>query len=725
MTAPSVPQFAVFLTVDGADPRQSRRLALMRRFLAKGPGPHVTVVHEAYLLDQSGGEFLVLVQAPDRSVVVAALEPYRGVFAAEVHDVTTCHIEPGIGDAPFCVLTRHAGLPRTERAGRPDPSVVVRGQFDLPAAGPAYQRISFVDAPSQHLARVFGLRDAPGSYVKVSRVLPLRDYVEGLPRSGGATGPAHSGRPARPEPFAAAPPAAAPADTPGGFAIYNEGTTAVLFAQTPATDPFTAAVFNGRAAASPGTAVPVGAPVYLWGDGPGDFSCVVDWWYDNGIGPNTVGADPQVIDTRAQSQMRWAYPARVIPDLSGTSPSTVAGFDLASASGFHPRTQLSLWLQDLLTTSRYDLPWPEDGYTGGPLNAYRYILSCIPGGTPPNHGTIAEPAVIQGIAYPTGAAFTATDFDAVKAHLLLEIDHFVTAERWFGIGGIVSTINTLIGQVSTNDLISAAALMSIPPDSSDTVSILLDTIFGVLVAVIAAIPEVGAVIAAVVSVAWSTAQLIMAPQRTDQPITVAVAGMADILNHYLENVVQATAAQRDTLFGNWGRLSEFSNGVITGIISEDQFYPDAEPGAGTGAAPSGPPTGLLAAAADAWLLVIYQHLFAVSHTASATLGFAATAAANPWNPDAGQYGFTWSLPCTYYGSKGDETFGWAVIGCSTDAPMEVLQVLFGQNSRLHVNPIEFFAGLNGWPTVVPVYNRGKLSDLPDEPVPSPIVQIGF
>jgi hypothetical protein len=201
--------------------------------------------------------------------------------------------------------------------------------------------------------------------------------------------------------------------------------------------------------------------------------------------------------------------------------------------------------------------------------------------------------------------------------------------------------------------------------------------------------------------------------------------MADTLNHYLENVVQATAAQRDTLFGNWGRLSEFSNGVITGIISEDQFYPDAAPGDGTDDAPSGPPTGFLAAAADAWLLVVYQHLFGVSHTASATLGFASTAAANPWDPDAGQYGFSWSLPCIYYGSKGDETLGWGVIGCSTDAPMEVLQVLFGQNSRLHVNPIEFFAGLNGWPTVVPVYNRGKLSELPAEPVPSPIVQIGF
>jgi hypothetical protein len=725
MTASSVSQFAVFLTVDGANPRPSRRLTLMRRFLAEGAGPQVTVVYEGYLLDQPGGEFLVLVQAPDRSAVVAALEPYRGVFAAEVHEATTCHIEPGIGDAPFCVLARHAGLPRPERVGRPDSSVVVRGQFDLPAAGPAYQRISFVDAPSQHLARIFGLRDAPGSYIKVSRVLPLRDYLEGLPRPGGATSPARPARPAGPELLAAEPPAAASADTPAGFAIYNEGTAAVLFAQTPATDPFTAEVFNGRAAASPGAAVPVSAPVYLWGDVAGDFSCTVDWWYDNGIGPNTVGADPQVIDTRAQSQLRWAYPARVIPDLSGATPSTVAGFDLASDTRFHARTPLSLWLRDLLTTSQYDLPWPEDGYTGGQLDAYRYILSRIPGGTPPNHGTITEPAVIQGIAYPNGAAFTATDLDAVQAHLLLEIDHFVTADRWFGIGGIISTINTLIGEVSTNDLISAAALMSIPPDSSDTVSILLDTIFGVLVAVISAIPDVGPVIAAVISVAWTTAQAIMAPQRTDQPITVAVAGMADTLNHYLENVVQATAAQRDTLFGNWGRLSEFSDGVITGIISEDQFYPDTPPGAGADAPPSGPPTGLLAAAADAWLLVVYQHLFAVSHTASATLGFASTVPANPWNPDAGQYGYTWSLPCIYYDSKGDETTGWAVIGSSTDAPMEVLQVLFGQNSRLHANPIEFFAGLNGWPTVLPVYNLGKVQDLPDEPVPTPIVQIGY
>jgi hypothetical protein len=160
----------------------------MRRFLAEGPGPHITVIHEAYLLDQSGGEFLVLVQAPDRSEVVAALEPYRGVFAAEVHDVTTCHIEPGIGDAPFCVLARYAGLPRTERAGRPDPSVVVRGQFDLPAAGPAYQRISFVDAPSQHLARVFGLR--------ARRSHPLAPGRSPSPAIDGAGG-ANLGRPVR------------------------------------------------------------------------------------------------------------------------------------------------------------------------------------------------------------------------------------------------------------------------------------------------------------------------------------------------------------------------------------------------------------------------------------------------------------------------------------------------------------------------------------------------
>jgi hypothetical protein len=64
-----------------------------------------------------------------------------------------------------------------------------------------------------------------------------------------------------------------------------------------------------------------------------------------------------------------------------------------------------------------------------------------------------------------------------------------------------------------------------------------------------------------------------------------------------------------------------------------------------------------------------------------------------------------------------------VFDCETDAPQEVLQHLFGPGSAaLNVDPLEFFVGYNGWPTIVPdLYSF----DVPQSTASGPIIKFGW
>jgi hypothetical protein len=108
-------------------------------------------------------------------------------------------------------------------------------------------------------------------------------------------------------------------------------------------------------------------------------------------------------------------------------------------------------------------------------------------------------------------------------------------------------------------------------------------------------------------------------------------------------------------------------------------------------------------------LIIYQALFAIpegdspgnpSHRAFQFGHLSGSPPDNPWNPDGGNYQFVYYLPCTYKDNCGNPTSGYLGYTCATNAPVPVLQALFGPNSSIDLNPLELFMGFNGWPPVV-------------------------
>jgi hypothetical protein len=454
---------------------------------------------------------------------------------------------------------------------------------------------------------------------------------------------------------------------------------------------------------------------------------VVDWSNANDLwihSPSAMSGD-----------FNWSYPIAVVPDAPG---DYVVGTS-SDHRGLHVVTDLSTWLNQLMTTPTFDAPWPEDAYTGGQLAAYTFIVSQLPGGTPPKKGTIKESQEIEVISYPGGSAFTSDEFDEVKKHLLLEVGHFTTADQWFGPNGIINAINTQVSVLSAGDLTVAANLMSIPPTDDMTMS--LDEIFGLIAAWVAEIPEIGGVIAAVIDTGYAVAKAVI-PQEARQPIQATVAAIADQLNEYLIYLVRSAALQHARVSSDWGRLSEFSTGVATGRISAGAFYGAGGPGdaavrAMAAATAAGPaprsadsalpplPPDYLHAAKNAWLVYVYQQLFTTQHSVSCTMSLTDQLPANPWDPQNGNYHYTWSLPCAYTDSKGNaHIHGYLVYDCSTDAPQQVMQQLFGPGSALNINPIEFFAGFNGWPQVDPHYKPGYQGITWNVPWP-PITRLGL
>jgi hypothetical protein len=378
-----------------------------------------------------------------------------------------------------------------------------------------------------------------------------------------------------------------------------------------------------------------------------------------------------------------------------------------------------LWnyLNDLLNTTKYDAPWPEDSYTGEEKKAYDYIVTQIPGNTPPKNGTV-RPTDISTISYPNDGTFSQAAFTDVQNHLIKECSDFVTATAWFGTGGIFYTINLAVAVVSSNDLTNIAQLMEVPP--STLMSVILNAIFTDIISIIRLIPEIGAAISTVISIAWSSAQIIIGAQKAGQPIQESVAAMADVLNQYLANVVNATGAQFNTLSGNYGKLTTFSNLVVEGKISEKAFFPSGgQPAASNGDDPQKPPPppplpeGYIMAAAKAWKVIIYKGLFVTQpQQFYAQANLVTSIPTNVWNPAGGAYDYISYYDTQFKDPKGNVVSGYMSIEWGCGVPKQVKQALFGPASDLNLNPIEVYLSTNGWPQIVPEVEEGIPYDWP-------------
>lgn len=708
--APST-RYLVLFALDPANTRPAQRLVLMQRFLSSGLGPGVEVLDQAFFPTYGRVGFVILAAAESNDVLLAALEPCAGVFTTTVEQPESLVFDPAVAEATHGVVGLRTPHDAVAPAASSDTSlpVQVRLHAELPEGGDI-SSITLVRAPTAAAALSFGRSAVNAAVTETAHIQPMADYITAMRRPAPADGVLAAVTAA-----AAEAASAGPADS---YTVVPLDSPLILVSSNEVT-PFGATM---PVSVAPRQAVvAVSGRTYVWQRLPGYFEVMVDWSNANNLWIHSPSA-------LSGEGYNWSYPIAVLPDTPGIEYAVGTSSD---HRGVQVRSDLAAWLHDLMTGTTYDAPWPEDGYTGGHLAAYRYIVGKLPGQTPPKKGTIKEPEEIQVIAYPPGAAFSAGEFDDVKNHLLVEIGHFATADQWFGPNGIINAVNTQISVLSAGDLTVAASMMSIPPSAPVTMS--LDDIFGLISTWVAEIPVVGSVLGAVIDTGWTVAKAVI-PAEAHQPIQATVARIADQLNEYLIKMVNSAQLQLSWLYADWGRLSEFSSGVATGRISVGAFYATGSgPGAGPEAAAlrsadSGPPPlppDYLHAAKNAWLTYAYQQLFATQHSVASQLSLTDQVPDNPWNPAAGTYHYTWSLPCAYTDSKGNaHADGYLVYDCSTDAPQQVLEQLFASDAPLHVNPIEFFGGFNGWPKVVPHYAGGYQNISNTVPYP-PITRLGL
>ncbi|MBL8650591.1 MAG: hypothetical protein JNL35_09345 [Sphingopyxis sp.] len=677
--------FAITCTTDLGNTQEARRLVLMRKFLDDGLGTDIRVIDHMMFPDYAKAGLVVLVEAATADQVQQAIGFCDGIFHTSVDEVRlragprsdACPARFGI----FGVKLPDQASPQSLVAASGDSGVQLWIEF---MGGSLFESLMIVDQPTFALAKQAAEALLPGAALEAQCGTSLAGYLQAKRDS---------------QPLAAAPLVADPADS-GSQTIYCTDSDVVLASpQLSATTimPFTPAMQVQRVKANSQTTV--SGPAIIWSHA--SFSTFQYYLTYRLIYPHVTV--PFANQVPVQGTSNWGLPTGIVP---WAGDGAVFRIENDRNGGFSTVTvsAMTTWLNNVMMTATYDAPWPEDSYQGTLAAAYAYIVSQMPGQVPPKNGTILQTGTIDAVTYPAGAAFPESDFNTVKSHLLDEVAAFATAEHWFGINGIINAVNSGIAILSTDDLITAANNMQIPP-SGTSMEATLNDIFSCLFAVISCIPYVGSAIAAVGQIGWTLAKAAMAPGAASTPIQAVIADLAQQLNSYLIQMNSAADTQHQTLAANWGRLQAFYNGVIEGTIAEAMFYASSSAADDDGSHPGSQYYQQMAS--NGWLVYFYKQLFQVAHTVQGTISLQGSLPNNPWNPAAGQYHFTWAVPAGYVDGKGNNATGFMVVDCSTDAPAQAMAELFGPDSQLNVNPIAFFAGFDGWHVAVPKYDAGS------------------
>jgi hypothetical protein len=694
MTEAGVKTFAIFFSVDLDNKREAERMVLLRRYLEEGFGAGTTIIDEALLTECRTYPFLVIAQAHSREAIAAALAPTAGVYCTKIIEVDALDFNPEVPPAQLCVfVTDNNPLATASLSQTAHDSICVRTRIELPAGSPC-SGVWLMNAPMAHDARRYVQALQPGAIIGVMNAMTARNFFE----NKFSTSPREIVQLPQFE--------TAVNDSPADFALTNEDTVqAWVGDHDPASDYIFR--FNARSTVDPGATINLQNNAYIW-------NVLASTAAYNILVPSPPL--PLGIQTVPTS---YPPPSATFAHVKNGH----IGFNLSDVGSAHAISDFSTFLHDLLVTTKFDAPWPEDNYSGEQKAVYDYFLTQLP--SAPKDGNLS-PGFVEDVDYPSDKPFSQDVFNAVKRHLHDECIYFEDAQQWFGINGIFAAINSQIAIVSGPSLIAAANLMSIEPEQTILMEV-LDTIFSDIASLIAIIPVYGAAISAAIRVTWSIAKVLVDaanPHQSNTPIQARVADMADVLNAYLDQQVIAVAAEFKLIKGNWGKLQSFGLAKESGKISEDQLDVSILPGGG----PVTVSQGYVQAAANAWSLIIYKSLFASRHTAKARITFGSDRIIpnihNPWNPAAGNYNYRYFLLCTYANGTNDPNHqGYCVFDCETDAPQEVLQHLFGPGSAaLNVDPVEFFVGYNGWPTIIPdLYSF----DAPPSTPAGPIIKFGW
>lgn len=695
-----------------------RSLVIFRQFIEQGLGPGVTVIDDAYLPSNQGFCFFFIVTAADESVIQNAISPASGIYDMTWVKIEDLSFDPAAGAANYCIYGCNTAPGPAIISTNPEEirsSVQVRTAVTLPE-GPNISFLYLVHAASGNDALQFGYGMHPGTGLTSTDAIASAPYYEQQFGAGSTAGDSA---------VAPAAVAAIDADPNDEFTIINEGTNDMYCFTSAVPNPDTVNFictdfFRKRQVIHPGQSLQANRKAFIWNQQSGPLYYVLNYSKWSSTPPYSKNYSEHFT-----TQSNCTHPVTATPDMTGCK-GAVLSFNKPGQQGFQVNTQLSQWLQDILLNTTYDLPWPEDTYTGDELAAYNYILGQIKiilgldEIVAPKSGNIPADT-FNKITYPAGAAFAEAAFTSVNDHLFAECTYFDKSKDWFAANGIISVINSQVAIVSADDLTAAANLMEIPKTSQ--VSVILDTVISAISSIVAAIPGEGAAISAAINIGWSVAKLSMQPGQDSEPIQASLADMADILIERLQYVVNATATQYSTINNNWGKLKQFGTLVIEGKITADMFGIQA---AAANNAVAGkakalqPPQGYIMAAAKAWSVIIFKALFTTQHQPSASIELTTNLPSNPWNPANDNYNYVYAMNCLYYDSKQNKTNGYIVFHCSCGAATQAMRKLFSNkvDIPLHVDPVEFFLGFNGWPNIEPWLGN-------NESASSPIISVGY
>lgn len=684
--------FVIFFSVNRNAPNV-RRFALLRQYLAVESRSDIKIIDQA-ILTTGSYQFLIVTEAASMEIIKSALEHCKGILNVKVVSVANISANCQPAEERYAVFVQNNpsnGVAFTRNPEALCAAINLHLQVELCDERP-YSSVLLLEAPSISKARQYGEYLFPQSNVFCTEATSpeaLLKKIEGEVNDAGQTtadslvSTVESSDRIISEMF----------DSASDFTIINQGSSPVTYALQLVNfyD-----LFIKLRTLPPQSPFSTNEGVYIWASTSGQLNF-------NFQGSFTDGGYP---DKSYNIDKPISYDCNALPPLlfSPYMSGVTTGFDVSSGGGFGAITPLLTWLQDLLNSTTYDAPWIEDCYTSDDDRAaYKYFVDQLKG-VHPKSGTVSQGTMQSIFDQGCPRKIKKTSFHNVGSHLVLECQDFETAAEWFDINGKFSIINLQIAAVSANDLKSAGTLMQIN-DQTSNIEAKLDAFFAIIEGLVSTIPDVGPFLYAALVIGWETAKIeIWQADATNSPIQASIANMADKLNGYLSDMTQADTDNFKTIKSNWGKLQTFANGTMgePPIISSDQFGMTVDPNSGKPV----PSQNYLDAIAKGWKLFIFQSLFASFHTPQCKMSITSGPRKdNPWNPDAGNYEYVYYLDCNYYDSNANVVTGFMEFDCQTDAPTEVMQLLFGSKSEYNLNPLVFFTGANGW-RVQNIYNVG-------------------
>lgn len=362
----------------------------------------------------------------------------------------------------------------------------------------------------------------------------------------------------------------------------------------------------------------------------------------------------------------------------------------------------------ILSTTQYDLAWPEDSYTGDYKLAYDQIVSQLP--SAPKLGLLPSDA----LASVTRPSNPSAEWLAVFDHLAKEIGYFQVSEAWFANPGHVQAFISEVSLTNANTITAleqqTQVMQQIGLQSSLSITLVLHILLGLLA--IAAAATGNPILGGVLGFFAANVGDFSGPGGGSDEIPTTFANAAEDVNAFFNQMITMVEKWNIAISNNWGKRSTFGMMVEQGeLVWPADTSPQRD------------------AASVAFETYLWHQVFPLLSKSTFLARWfeprlMVTPATNPWNPEGAsdQYNsnfyYRTSAPATWT-SGGcpsstvngymwiDHAFGMCVNAMEQDfytLPRDFLYHLFGSNPlngrpSLAIDPADFYASTLDVPTL--------------------------